>query len=127
MKSGTSAASPRIRDISMRRLFTLGSLLCLVLAAQPVLSAETPVYQLRIKDHRFVPDVVEIPQGQKVKLEIKNEDPTAEEFESHDLHREKMIPGGKTVVVYVGPLKPGSYSFFGEFNPKTARGSIVVK
>ena len=117
----------RVQGISIRRLFTLAPFLCLVLAGQPALSAETPVFQLRIKDHHFVPAVIEIPQGKKVKLEIRNEDATAEEFESHDLHREKMVPAGKTVVVYVGPLKPGSYSFFGEFNPKTARGSVVVK
>ena len=29
--------------------------------------------------------------------------------------------------MYVGPLEPGSYKFFGEFNPKTAIGSLVVR
>ena len=94
---------------------------------QPALSAEPPIFQISIKNHRFVPDVIEIPKGQKIKLEIKNEDATVEEFESHDLKREKMIPSGMTVVVFIGPLKPGSYTFFGEFHSSTARGSVVVK
>lgn len=80
-----------------------------------------------IKDHKFIPDTVEVPAGQKVKLIIDNQDPTPEEFESHELNREKIIKGGKKGVVFIGPLEPGTYPFFGEFNEATAQGKVVVK
>ncbi len=84
-------------------------------------------FALTIKDHQFSPTQLEIPANKKVKLIIKNADPTPEEFESTELHREKVIPGGTEGIVYVGPLAPGTYEFFGDFNPKTARGHLVVK
>lgn len=37
------------------------------------------------------------------------------------------VPAGQEVVIYVGPLKPGSYDVIGEFSPKTAHGRIVAK
>lgn len=89
--------------------------------------AETPEYKLTIKDHKFVPARIEIPAGTKVKLLVKNEDPTAEEFESNDFNREKVISGGGEATLYVGPLSAGEYNFYGEFNPKTAQGTLVVK
>ena len=89
--------------------------------------AETPEFKLSIKDHIFNPETLEIPADTKVKLIVKNEDKTPEEFESHDFKREKIIPGGATATISVGPLKPGEYKFFGEFNPKTAQGKILVK
>ena len=54
-------------------------------------------------------------------------DPTPEEFESFDFNREKIIAGGSQAVIFVGPLKPGRYNFFGEFNMETAQGYLVVK
>jgi plastocyanin len=98
-----------------------------VVTAGAAHAAEMASYQLTIKDHRFQPERVEIPAGQKVKLVIKNEDPTAEEFESSDLNREKVVPAGKTLEVFIGPLKTGTYGFFGDFHPDTAKGQIVVK
>lgn len=89
--------------------------------------ASTPEYTVEIKDHRFVPDVVELPKNQKVKIVIKNLDPTPEEFESHDLNREKIIGGNAEGVIVVGPLKSGEYHFFGEFNEETAQGKFIVK
>ncbi len=89
--------------------------------------AAPPTYTIEIKDHRFVPEELEIPAGTKVKLIIKNLDPTPEEFESYDLNREKVIGGGRQRVIFIGPLKPGTYGFFGEFNPDTAQGRIIVK
>ena len=80
-----------------------------------------------IKDHKFSPDVVEVPAGEKVKLVIMNEDPTPEEFESHELNREKIIRGNSKGIVLIGPLKAGEYPFFGEFNEATAQGKVVVK
>jgi hypothetical protein len=89
--------------------------------------AQDPTYTLVIKDHKFQPTEIEIPAGKKIALIVKNEDPTPEEFESNELRREKVIPGGQQVTVYIGPVKAGKYEFFGDFNPKTARGHIVAK
>jgi heme/copper-type cytochrome/quinol oxidase subunit 2 len=90
-------------------------------------AAEEPSYTLVIKDHRFQPTEIEIPAGQKIALLVKNNDMTPEEFESTELRREKVVPGGEQITVYIGPLKPGTYEFFGDFNPKTARGHIIAK
>lgn len=86
-----------------------------------------PIHEITIKDHKFEPAELRIPANTKVKLRISNLDATAEEFESHELKREKVIPGGTTALVLVGPLKPGEYPFFGEFNPATAQGRIIVE
>ena len=90
-------------------------------------AADLPEFTLTIKDHKFEPAELTVPAGQKVKLKVVNADATPEEFESHELNREKVIPGNTTATVYVGPLKPGEYPFFGEFNPKTAQGKLVVR
>ncbi|MFL5267474.1 MAG: cupredoxin domain-containing protein [Stellaceae bacterium] len=99
----------------------------LIFAICENLGAQESTYTLAIKDHMFQPTEIEIPAGRKVALIVKNEDPTPEEFESIQLRREKVVPGGQEITVYIGPLKPGRYEFFGDFNPKTARGHIVVK
>ena len=58
---------------------------------------------------------------------IKNEDATPEEFESHALNREKIIPGNSEGVVFVGPLDTGEYPFVGEFHEDSAQGKLIVK
>ena len=83
--------------------------------------------KLVIENHRFQPEIVNVPVGQKVKLLIENRDATPEEFESHALNREKVIPAKSTGTVYIGPLAAGNYPFVGEFNEKTAKGVIVAK
>lgn len=84
-------------------------------------------YVLTIKDHKYTPDEITISANRKVKLVIKNLDPTPEEFESEKLHREKVIQGHGQAVVFIGPLEPGSYPFIGEFHKDTAKGHINVK
>ena len=81
---------------------------------------------LRIKDHLFVPAELVVPANTRFRLRIINEDATAEEFESASLNREKVIMGGSEGIVHLGPLAPGEYSFFGEFNPRTALGRLIV-
>ena len=99
-------------------------------AAAP--ATDAPVQQggqitLRIKDNRFVPAELEVPANTKFELLVVNEDPTPEEFESHELNREKIVTGGGQIVVPIGPLKPGRYPFFGEFHMKTAQGALIAK
>lgn len=90
-------------------------------------SAEVKQYTLTLRDHRFVPAQLTIPANTKVKLLVVNEDATPEEFESHELNREKIVTGKGRISVYVGPLKPGRYPFFGEFHMDTAQGVLITK
>lgn len=109
-----------------RRLLII-SLLALPLSLPTVAQAEQAPIELSIKDHRFEPAEFKVPANTKVKLIVKNLDPTPEEFESYELKREKVIPGGASVTLFIGPLKPGVYPFFGEFNQATAQGRVIVE
>lgn len=99
----------------------------LALVVLPVRADDVPSFEIVIKNHKFEPAVLEVPAGKKIKLIVKNQDPTPEEFESYELNREKVIPGNAQAVIFVGPLDPGTYPFFGEFNQATAQGKIVAK
>lgn len=96
-------------------------------AAAPVWAEETPTFEIVIKNHKFEPATLEVPAGKKVKLVVKNQDATPEEFESYELNREKVIAGNTQAIIFIGPLDPGTYPFFGEFNPATAQGKLVAK
>ena len=100
---------------------------CLLMCLVSSSALATPVFKIEIRNHLFYPLELQIPAGQKVKLLIINKDSSAEEFESYALNREKVIPGNSTGVIFIGPLKPGVYPFFGEFFPKTAHGEIHAK
>ena len=99
----------------------------LIVLGGPAAAADLPEYTLVIGSHRFVPAEMTVPADRKIRLFVENRDPTPEEFESYDLHREKIVPGNGRITIYVGPLKAGRYEFFGEFNPATARGFLVVE
>jgi plastocyanin len=109
--------------VEMRR-FVL-SLILFAALAMPAF-ADDPVVTITLKDHQFVPSEVPVPAGVKVKLVVKNQQQVNAEFESHSLHREKIVSAGGEISVFVGPLDPGSYEFFDDFHSGT-RGHLVVK
>ncbi|MBL4804900.1 MAG: cupredoxin domain-containing protein [Alphaproteobacteria bacterium] len=94
---------------------------------QAAAPSEDGVYTIVIKDHKFTPEEIRVPAGEKIKLVVDNQDPTPEEFESDDFRREKIIAGNTQATIFVGPLKPGKYHFFGEFNLDTANGYLIVE
>ena len=96
------------------------------LAVWPVHAADLEL-SMTIKNHTFEPSVLTVPANKRIKLTVQNLDTSPEEFESHALNREKVIPGGARAVIYIGPLKPGRYEFMGEFNPATAKGVVVAE
>ncbi|WP_259782284.1 cupredoxin domain-containing protein [Aestuariispira ectoiniformans] len=113
----------------MTKTFSLfASVLALgVVAALPAQADGVKTFELTIKDHKFQPERLVVPAGEDFVVVVKNEDDTPEEFESHDLHREKVINGHSTGKVRLGGLKPGEYAFVGEFHEDTAKGVIVAE
>ena len=102
------------------------ALVILGLLILPV-QAAAPVFEIEIRNHLFEPPELIVPANTKIKLIVYNRDPTPEEFESYELNREKVIIGNRKAVIFIGPLKPGEYPFFGEFHPKTAQGKIIAR
>jgi plastocyanin len=101
--------------------------IALILLLPSLAFANDETYTILIKNHRFEPAELTVPAGKKIKLIVNNTDNTPEEFESHELKREKVIPGNAKATIYVGPLSPGKYPFFGEFNEATAKGYIIAQ
>jgi plastocyanin domain-containing protein len=86
-----------------------------------------PEYTLVIKNHLYQPSELHVPAGAKFKIVVRNEDATPEEFESTDFGREKIVPPNSNITVFVGPLKVGTYGFFGDFHQDTAQGRLIVE
>jgi plastocyanin len=98
-----------------------------LLGAAPAALAQVAEAHLTIRDHHFVPEELTVPAGTKIKLVIDNQDPTAEEFESYELNREKVVAANAQITVFVGPLEPGRYPFFGDFHKDSATGVLIAK
>ena len=115
----------------MRRRMIAGVLLALATTMLSVgsnaLAADMPEFKLTIQKGHFIPETIEVPAGVRFKLLITNLGPGAEEFESYELKKESVMGEGVTRPLVFAPLKPGSYKFFGEFHPDTAKGRIVAK
>ena len=119
-----------LQNTNVPRLMTPSRLLLLavlVSAFAANASAADVELKLVIKNHRFEPIELKVPAGQRVKLVVDNRDDTPEEFDSHDLNREKLVPPGSKVTVFIGPLKPGRYAFIGEYHEATAKGVVIAE
>ena len=89
--------------------------------------ADAQEFALTIRNHKFEPTELRVPAGKRVTIYVSNEDPTPEEFESVSMKVEKIIPGKSKGLVRVGPLTPGRYDFFGDFNQATAKGVLIAE
>jgi plastocyanin len=98
-----------------------------LLMGPAIAAAQDPEVKLVIREHKFEPAEVTVPAGKKIKLVIENQDATAEEFESYELNREKVVPPKGQITVFVGPLKPGRYPFVGDFHKDTAKGVLIAQ
>ncbi len=111
-----------------RFLFTTLAACALAVAGQAhaadAAPAQPPV--LALHNGQFEPRELALPQGVKVKLIVRNMDDAPAEFESYDLSREVVVAAHGEVAMYVGPLQPGNYEFFNDFN-RAMQGKIVVK
>ena len=90
-------------------------------------AATQTAIDVTIKDHRFAPAEIHLKAGQPATLNIKNEDPLAEEFDSTALKIEKVIGGGQQGTVRLRPLDPGRYPFMGEYHSDTAQGVVIAE
>jgi plastocyanin len=109
-----------------RQLFPLLFAAAVLLLGVSVARADdTVTLSITLKDHKFDPAELHAPPGQAITIHVKNLNTIVSEFESGDLHFEKIVPVGSEATVYVRPLQPGRYNFFDDFHHDT-QGYLVV-
>lgn len=86
-----------------------------------------PVFSIKALGGILEPALIEVPAGTRFKIEIENEGSDPVEFESTELHVEKVLAGGAKSYVVINALKPGTYIFFDDFHPDTGKVRVVVK
>ena len=106
-------------------VLAVATTLCLGVAAS-ALAADQAGVVLTLKNHQFAPARISVPAGQKVRITLINQDPATEEFDSHDLQVEQVVTPMGRITFTIGPLKPGDYSFMGEFHAATAQGKVTA-
>lgn len=108
----------------MRKICLLVAIALGVPASAFAADDKTPPVALVLKDHRFEPPTIEVPAGQRIRIELANKDASSDEFDSVDLKVEKEVTPHSKVVFFIGPLEPGTYKFMGELHPDTAQGEV---
>ncbi|EJN06897.1 cupredoxin domain-containing protein [Herbaspirillum sp. YR522] len=99
----------------------------LLAASSMALAADLPTFKLEMQDGKLIPPRIEVPTGQRIKIEIHNIGKSAAEFESIELRKEKVLAPGAQSFVVIAPLRAGEYKFFDDFHLNMPQGVIVAK
>jgi Cupredoxin-like domain len=125
LSNGTTTGGENFLSVKLSLPARFVAVVLLGTCSPPVAHA-MDVFTLTLKDHQFAPTELKVPANERFGIEVENRDPTPAEFESTDLHIEKIIVGGGKITVSAGPLKPGTYVFFDDYHPDTTKGTITA-
>ncbi len=103
------------------------SALAIVLGCPVNVLAGDAVQELRFRDGHFEPATLTISANAPVKLRVKNTAANPIEFESFELNRERVVPPGQVITVFLPALSPGTYHFFDDFHRDVPQGTLIVK
>ncbi len=95
--------------------------------APAVIRADEPPLALDYQNGHFEPNNLPVPANKAFKIAVANHGSTAIEFESFELHRERVVAPGETITVFIPALAPGNYPFFDDFHHDAPQGVIVAK
>jgi plastocyanin len=121
-----TSASNSIDWLNRRQVFAVLLALPVPLVSRGAAAQDAVSLSLTIKDGKFEPAELRAPAGRALEIHVTNLNTIPSEFESGDLHVEKIVPAGKEAVVRVRPQQPGRYNFFDDFHRQT-QGMLVVQ
>jgi hypothetical protein len=121
--SAAFALAARARDPRLLLFALLGACGLVAAAAR----ADAPTFTIEFHDGKISPLRIEVPAKQQFRLEFDNTGSTAAEFESHELHKEKVLPAKSRSFLVFHPLDPGEYGFFDDFHEDAPKGVLVAK
>lgn len=102
----------------------------LSLGLSAVRADDVPTFSIEFHDGKISPLRIEVPANKRIRFELHNTGVTAAEFESTELHLEKVLapnnPNPPPVLV-VRSLDPGQYVFFDDLHADAPKILVVAK
>lgn len=105
---------------------TLLTLAGVLANAGPGQAADLAEYHLLLHHHAFEPATLKVPANTRFKVLVTNHGSMPAEFESTDFSREKIVMPNTTIVVFIGPLDKGTYTFYDDFHQATT-GVLIAE
>lgn len=88
---------------------------------------DMPVFTVEFNDGAVAPLRLEVPANKPFKIVLHNKGKTPAEFESIELHREKVLAAESSSFMVIQRLAPGEYPFFDDFHPNAPQAVLVAK
>ena len=110
----------------LRLAFPLGAVAMALILSSTAARAQQE-QEIHFENHRFTPQNLSVPAGQKLTIKVTNASNETIEFESFKLNREKVVTPGETITVHLPELSPGTYDFYDDFHQDVPQGTIVAK
>lgn len=89
--------------------------------------ADPPTFRIEFKDGVVTPTKLQVPASTRIILTLVNSGKSPAEFESVELHKEKVLAPGVTMAMAINTLDPGKYDFFDDFHPGTPSAVLIAK
>ncbi len=93
----------------------------------PIAAEQMPVFSIQFKDGTILPLHLDVPAGRPFKIELHNSGQTPAEFESTELHLEKVLAAQSSSSIVIRRLNPGEHKFFDDFHPGAPQAVLVAK
>ena len=120
-------AAGRLAQLLCALIFGLG---LLVVHGAPVKADDTPTFQIEFHDGKIAPLKLEVPANRRFRIELHNTGVTAAEFQSSDLHLEKVLAPNNpqpAPVLVIRSLDPGQYIFFDDLHADAPKILLIAK
>jgi Cupredoxin-like domain len=117
----------RVRRVMSKAFAVMLAAAVLALSAAATRAQDMPVFAIEFKDGVITPLRLEVPAKRAFKIELHNTGNTPAEFESIELHREKVLAPQSTSFIVFRTLDPGEYKFFDDFHPDAPQAVLVAK
>lgn len=111
----------------IKSIATTTAAIALIALCAPAFASGGDASEIRFSNGRFEPSELVVPANAPFTVRVTNSDKAAIEFESFELHRERVVRPGQTITVLMAPVAPGSYKFFDDFHLEVAEGAILAK
>jgi hypothetical protein len=91
---------------------------------------DTPTFSIEFHDGKIAPLQLTVPANKRFRVELHNTGATAAEFESSELHLEKVLAPNNPMpppVLVIRSLDPGDHIFFDDLHADAPKIHLIAK